>query len=189
MAELAAPFRMSQPAVSRHLKVLEQAGLISRHRRATARLSHLEAEPLREATVWLADYREYWTESYERLDELVARLLAESVKDEETIPQTRPQARQEQEEELTMATTTIDVPEGLPFVDITREFNAPRDLIHRAYTDPELVPQWLGPRNLTMTSRSGTSATAARGATSRPIPTARTGASTACSTARRRRTR
>ena len=82
VAELAAPFRMSQPAVSRHLKVLEQAGLISRHRRATARLSHLEAEPLRDATVWLADYREYWTESYERLDELVARLLAESVKDE-----------------------------------------------------------------------------------------------------------
>ncbi len=83
VAELAAPFRMSQPAVSRHLKVLEQAGLISRHRQATARLSHLEAEPLREATVWLADYREYWTESYERLDELVARLLAESVTDED----------------------------------------------------------------------------------------------------------
>lgn len=83
VAELAAPFRMSQPAVSRHLKVLEQAGLISRHRRATARLSHLEAEPLREATVWLADYREFWTESYERLDELVARLLAESVSDED----------------------------------------------------------------------------------------------------------
>jgi DNA-binding transcriptional ArsR family regulator len=82
VAELAAPFRMSQPAVSRHLKVLEQAGLISRHRRATARLSRLEAEPLREATVWLADYREFWTESYERLDELVARLLAESVQDE-----------------------------------------------------------------------------------------------------------
>jgi DNA-binding transcriptional ArsR family regulator len=83
VAELAAPFRMSQPAVSRHLKVLEQAGLISRHRRATARLSHLEAEPLREATVWLADYREFWTESYERLDELVARLLAESVQDDD----------------------------------------------------------------------------------------------------------
>jgi DNA-binding transcriptional ArsR family regulator len=82
VAELAAPFRMSQPAVSRHLKVLEQAGLISRHRRATARLSRLEADPLREATVWLADYREFWTESYERLDELVARLLAESVQDE-----------------------------------------------------------------------------------------------------------
>jgi len=76
VAELAAPFSMSQPAVSRHLKVLEQAGLISRHRRATARLSHLEAEPLREATDWLAKYQAYWDESYERLEELVARLKA-----------------------------------------------------------------------------------------------------------------
>jgi DNA-binding transcriptional ArsR family regulator len=74
VAELAAPFRMSQPAVSRHLKVLEQAGLISRTRRATARLSHLEAEPLREATAWLARYREYWDESYDRLDALLASL-------------------------------------------------------------------------------------------------------------------
>jgi DNA-binding transcriptional ArsR family regulator len=71
VGELAAPFNMSQPAVSRHLKVLEQAGLVSRTRQATARLSHLEAEPLKEATVWLADYREYWEESFERLDELL----------------------------------------------------------------------------------------------------------------------
>jgi DNA-binding transcriptional ArsR family regulator len=75
--ELAAPFRISQPAISRHLKVLERAGLISRTRRATARLSHLRAEPLREATVWLAGYREYWEESYERLDELLASLQEE----------------------------------------------------------------------------------------------------------------
>ena len=74
VAELAAPFRVTQPAISRHLKVLEQAGLISRSRRATARLSHLEAQPLREATAWLARYREYWDESYERLDALLASL-------------------------------------------------------------------------------------------------------------------
>jgi DNA-binding transcriptional ArsR family regulator len=74
VAELAAPFRVSQPAISRHIKVLEQAGLISRRRRATARLSHLEAEPLREATMWLARYREYWDESYDRLDTLLATL-------------------------------------------------------------------------------------------------------------------
>jgi DNA-binding transcriptional ArsR family regulator len=74
VAELSAPFRVSQPAISRHLKVLEQAGLISRSRRATARLSHLEAEPLREATAWLARYREYWDESYERLDALLVAL-------------------------------------------------------------------------------------------------------------------
>jgi DNA-binding transcriptional ArsR family regulator len=74
VAELAAPFQMSQPAVSRHLKVLEQAGLISRTRQRTSRLSHLEAEPLREATEWLASYREYWDESFSRLDELLETL-------------------------------------------------------------------------------------------------------------------
>ncbi|MGZ6543754.1 MAG: ArsR/SmtB family transcription factor [Actinomycetota bacterium] len=74
VAELAAPFHVSQPAISRHLKVLERAGLISRTRRSTARLSHLRAEPLRQATVWLSGYREYWEQSYERLEELLASL-------------------------------------------------------------------------------------------------------------------
>jgi DNA-binding transcriptional ArsR family regulator len=77
VAEIAAPFRVSQPAISRHLKVLEQAGLISRRRRATARLSHLEAEPLREATAWLARYRAYWDQSYDRLDALLDALQEE----------------------------------------------------------------------------------------------------------------
>lgn len=77
VSELVAPFQVSQPAISRHLRVLERAGLISRSRRATARLSHLEAEPLRKATAWLATYREYWEESYERLDELLVALQEE----------------------------------------------------------------------------------------------------------------
>ena len=76
VAELAAPFRVSQPAISKHLKVLEQAGLISRTRRATARLSRLEAEPLREVTTWLARYQRFWDESHERLDDLLAALQA-----------------------------------------------------------------------------------------------------------------
>src|SRR3954469_19645096 len=74
VAEIAAPFDMSQPAISRHLKVLEQAGLISRRRRRTARLSPLEAEPLQEASAWLDRYREYWDERYEQLDALLERL-------------------------------------------------------------------------------------------------------------------
>jgi len=74
VVELSAPFPVSQPAISRHLKVLEGAGLISRSRRATVRLSHLEAEPLREATEWLARYQAYWDESYDRLDALLASL-------------------------------------------------------------------------------------------------------------------
>ena len=74
VTELARPFAMSQPAISRHLRVLERAGLISRSRLATYRLSHLEAGPLREATAWLARYREYWEESYERLDALLGSI-------------------------------------------------------------------------------------------------------------------
>ena len=74
VTEIAEPFDMSLPAVSRHLKVLERAGLVSRSRKGTARLSHLEAEPLREAVTWLGGYREYWEESYERLDELLGAI-------------------------------------------------------------------------------------------------------------------
>jgi DNA-binding transcriptional ArsR family regulator len=76
VAELGTPFSVSQPAISKHLKVLEDAGLISRTRRATARLSRLEAEPLREVTTWLARYQRFWDESHERLDDLLAALQA-----------------------------------------------------------------------------------------------------------------
>jgi DNA-binding transcriptional ArsR family regulator len=91
VAELAAPFAMSQPAVSRHLRVLEDAGLISRSRRATARLSHLQAQPLRDATRYLARYREYWQESHDRLDELLAALQEEPLREEP--PQDGPPGR------------------------------------------------------------------------------------------------
>jgi len=74
VGDIASPFSISQPAISRHLKVLETAGLISRRRRATARLSHLEAEPLREATEWLARYQAFWDERFEQLDELLDAL-------------------------------------------------------------------------------------------------------------------
>jgi DNA-binding transcriptional ArsR family regulator len=76
VGELCTPFAMSQPAISRHLKVLESAGLISRSRRATTRLSHLEAEPLKDAADWLARYRKFWEERYEQLDELLEQLKA-----------------------------------------------------------------------------------------------------------------
>jgi DNA-binding transcriptional ArsR family regulator len=92
VSELNAPFRVSQPAISRHLKVLESAGLISRNRRATARLSHLEAEPLREATEWLARYRAFWEERYGRLDALLARLTPPT-----TLPTTDGGATDQQE--------------------------------------------------------------------------------------------
>ena len=79
VAQLGAPFSMTQPAISKHLKVLEQAGLISRTQRATARLSRLEAQPLCEVTTWLARYQRFWDESHERLDDLLAALQAGEV--------------------------------------------------------------------------------------------------------------
>jgi DNA-binding transcriptional ArsR family regulator len=65
---------MSQPAISKHLKVLERAGLITRDRDAQRRLSRLEAKPLAEATEWLVDYRKFWESSFTRLDELLVDL-------------------------------------------------------------------------------------------------------------------
>lgn len=76
VGELAAPFEMSQPAVSKHLKVLEGAGLISRTRVATANYSRLEAEPLREATEWMQRYKRFWNESFDKLDAALADYLA-----------------------------------------------------------------------------------------------------------------
>jgi len=69
--ELAEPFAMTQPAISKHLKVLERAGLISRGRDAQRRPRRLEAKPLAEATGWLEDYRRFWEGSFQRLDALL----------------------------------------------------------------------------------------------------------------------
>ncbi|MGC5017704.1 ArsR/SmtB family transcription factor [Micromonospora sp. DT47] len=77
VTELAAPFHMSQPAVSKHLRVLERAGLVTRSRDAQRRPCRLDARPLREAVEWLANYRDYWAESYQRLDALLAELSTE----------------------------------------------------------------------------------------------------------------
>ncbi len=69
VTELAAPHAMSLPAISKHLKVLERAGLVTRGRNAQWRPCRLEAAPLQDATSWLEDYRRFWDESWDRLDE------------------------------------------------------------------------------------------------------------------------
>ena len=74
VAELAKPFAMSQPAISKHLKVLERAGLVSRGRDAQRRPRRLEAKPLAEATEWLERYRDYWEDNYQRLDALLEEM-------------------------------------------------------------------------------------------------------------------
>ena len=80
VAELAAPFTMSQPAISKHLRVLESAGLIVREREAQRRPSRLDARPLAEACQWLADYRQFWESSFQQLDALLDELKTKKKK-------------------------------------------------------------------------------------------------------------
>jgi DNA-binding transcriptional ArsR family regulator len=77
VAELARPFAMSQPAISKHLKVLERAGLISRGREAQRRPCRIEARPLAAADAWLENYRQIWEANFQRLDQLLEELKAE----------------------------------------------------------------------------------------------------------------
>lgn len=74
VAELAKPFSMSQPAISKHLKVLEHAGLVSRGRKAQKRPAKLEAAPLRDALDWIETYRRHWEASLDRLGAYLKRL-------------------------------------------------------------------------------------------------------------------
>jgi DNA-binding transcriptional ArsR family regulator len=88
VTELAAPFEMSMPAVSKHLRVLEQAGLIARGREAQFRPCKLRAEPLRQAAGWLEEYRRFWEQSFDRLDDYLKHLQAEQTA---TSKQAKPQ--------------------------------------------------------------------------------------------------
>lgn len=74
VTELAAPFKMSLPAISKHLKVLERAHLIARTREAQWRPCRLEAEPLKEVADWVEHYRRFWDESFDRLDQYLREL-------------------------------------------------------------------------------------------------------------------
>jgi DNA-binding transcriptional ArsR family regulator len=80
VTKLAEPFEMSMPAVSKHLKVLERAGLIARGREAQWRPCRLEAGPLKDVTDWLEHYRRFWEESFDRLDVYLAELKDKATK-------------------------------------------------------------------------------------------------------------
>jgi len=82
VTKLAKPFRMSLPAVSRHLKVLERAGLISQGREAQWRPCRLEAKPLQEASDWVDTYRRFWDQRLDRLEAYIQQLQAEETKHE-----------------------------------------------------------------------------------------------------------
>ncbi|MBW4459269.1 MAG: metalloregulator ArsR/SmtB family transcription factor [Nodosilinea sp. WJT8-NPBG4] len=78
VTELAKPFQMSLPAISKHLKVLERAGLITRSQEAQWRPCRLEADPLQNAASWIEQYRQFWEENLDRLDDYLTKLQAES---------------------------------------------------------------------------------------------------------------
>jgi DNA-binding transcriptional ArsR family regulator len=91
VAELAAPFDMSQPAISKHLKVLERAGLISRGQDAQRRPRRLEPKPLAEATGWLEGYRDFWEGRFQHLDALLDEMKSGlQAKNKKRGPATRP---------------------------------------------------------------------------------------------------
>jgi DNA-binding transcriptional ArsR family regulator len=82
VTELAEPFQMSLPAVSKHLKVLEKAGLITRSSQAQWRYCRLEPEPLRQVSDWVGNYSRFWEQSYERLDEYLEDLKKKTAQGE-----------------------------------------------------------------------------------------------------------
>ncbi|WNZ28025.1 winged helix-turn-helix transcriptional regulator [Leptolyngbya sp. NK1-12] len=84
VTELAEPFEMSLPAISKHLKVLERAGLITRSREAQWRPCRLEVEPLKDAANWIEQYRQFWEQSFDRLDEYLQELQAKEQQEGET---------------------------------------------------------------------------------------------------------
>jgi len=89
VSELMKPFDLSQPAISKHLNVLERAGLVIRGRDAQRRPRKLEGRPLAEATEWLERYREYWEASFARLDGLLSKLKATEKKRNRATPKKR----------------------------------------------------------------------------------------------------
>lgn len=84
--ELSRPFRMTLPAISKHLKVLEKAGLIERSREAQWRPCRLRPQPLQQAASWIDDYRQFWEQSFDRLDQYLKEMISEASPGPETHP-------------------------------------------------------------------------------------------------------
>lgn len=123
VTELGQPHDMSLPAISKHLKVLERAGLITRGRNAQWRPCRLHAAPLEGATAWLERYRRFWDERWDRLDEHLRTI------DSRTTPRGDPMTEMKHYE-----------------LTLTRTFDAPHGAVWKAYTEPEQLARWWGPK-------------------------------------------
>lgn len=137
VTELAEPFAMSMPAVSKHLKVLERAGLVARGREAQWRPRRLDAAPLKEVARWLEDYSRFWGESLDRLDEFLRELKNQEVP---AMAGSGSGAAAEPAERV---------------LEIVRVFDAPREAVWEAWTDPARAARWAGPHGFTATRVEG----------------------------------
>ena len=129
--ELVAPFELSQPTISKHLKVLERAGLVSRGRDAQFRPVRLNPAPLAGAAQWLGDYRRFWEESLDQLDAYVKEL--------------------NERRDVMRASTSAAEPIAEREVVITRAFDAPARLLFEACSKPEHLMKWFGPKGWPLT--------------------------------------
>ena len=145
--ELAEPYDVTLQAVSKHLKVLEDAGLVSRTREAQRRPVHLEAEVFDLMTKWIERYRQ---PSGGALPPTRRRAAGDARRRRTHPTPDRRAAMTEMRSTTTHPDTEIIVDKDVPLVRIIREFDAPPEKVFRAHADPELVVQWLGPRDLTM---------------------------------------
>ena len=138
VSELAAPFSISLPAVSRHLKVLERAGLISRSRSAQWRSSSLQPEPLQDVMEWMEGYRQFWDANFDRLDAHLRRVRQEHEHSHQPEHQAEHQAELEGTHSMTESAATQDLV-------LTRIFDAPREVVYKAFIDPDQLAQWYPP--------------------------------------------
>ena len=180
LGELAEPFAITLQAVSKHISVLEAAGLVWRTREAQRRPVHLDAAALERLTAWIDRYRLVAESAYRRLDALLAE--ASTADRHRAAYRTGPPHPQIEGEEIMSNPVVIDAAPGQSYADITREFDAPVAAVFHAHGDPELFRAGSAPPTERRASPTGTSAAAAATATSRTIPTATPTRSAASST-------
>ena len=149
---IAAPYEVSLQAVSKHLKVLEDAGLVSRSREAQRRPVHLEAEVFDLMTKWIERYQRRAEERFQRLDAVLAGLDEHGDPCRSTTSTTHDRQRPAHGRTGIMTTTRtqarIEADEKVPMIHIYRDFAATPAQLFRAHTDPELFARWVGPTDI-----------------------------------------
>ena len=147
VTKLAEPFEMSMPAISKHLKVLERAGLIARGREAQWRPCRLEAAPLKDVSDWVGNYRHFWEESFDRLD----AYLVELKNAEKQTKQPRRRRNMPASTAKASSALIVTTPSDREIM-MTRVFDAPRRLVFEALSKPEHLLRWFGPHSCPIVS-------------------------------------